>query len=355
MFETVRYVPVLKCKRGEKKALEQLAVEVKASILPFLEIVEMKEGTHLRDHIKTSFHSLDLALPPGFEFFLDPMEVSRVHPEAAASIFNTAARADLTFIPVTGINRTSEEKAAAMRFGVPRGVCLRIGRKELEQGRVSAGLSAFAKEGGADLSRSDLFLDMGPIENLVVPGVVAMARAFISSVPEIRAWRRVILSGSAFPRSMGILGPNEYDHVARTEWVAWRDEILGGALQGDRVPTFSDCGIQHPLGVEGFDPRLMAVSAVVRYAEGDSWLLVKGRSTRKVRPGLQFPRLARLLSSGGRLESHYAGPSHCHGCNDIEACAQGQPHLGSAEVWRRIGTVHHITTVVEQLAEIPSL
>ena len=38
-------------------------------------------------------------------------------------------------------------------------------------------------------------------------------------------------------------------------------------------PTFSDCAIQHPVGVEGFNPRTMQVSASVRYALPDQWLL----------------------------------------------------------------------------------
>jgi hypothetical protein len=88
------------CKRGEKRAPEQLADHIKAAIVPVLEIVELTDGKQLRDHLSTSFRDLDQALPPGVEFFLDPREVSNVRPDAAASVFGVASKADLSFVPV---------------------------------------------------------------------------------------------------------------------------------------------------------------------------------------------------------------------------------------------------------------
>lgn len=119
-----------------------------------------------------------------------------------------------------------------------------------------------------------------------------------------------------------------------------------------RLPTYSDGAIQHPRGVEGFDPRRMQVSASVRYTVPEYWLLIKGESTRFNPPSRQFPALATQLVYG-HLRLHYQGAEHCEGCASTKAAADGAVGLGSAEVWRRLGTIHHITMVVKELEALP--
>jgi hypothetical protein len=117
----------------------------------------------------------------------------------------------------------------------------------------------------------------------------------------------------------------------------------------DRLPTFSDCAIQHPTGVEGFDPRIMQASASIRITQLDHWLLVKGVSTRNIPASSQFPGLARQLVYGN-LARYFAGAGHCAGCAQMFDAANGAPKLGTAEIWRRLCTIHHITRAVEMIA-----
>ena len=121
----------------------------------------------------------------------------------------------------------------------------------------------------------------------------------------------------------------------------------------ERLPTFSDCAIQHPIGVENFDPRYMQVSAAIRYALSEDWLLVKGESTKAILPSIQFPQLAMQLVYG-HLQGYFAGPAHCAGCKMAKDAADSVDKLGSADVWRQIGTIHHITTVAQDgLGSLP--
>ena len=55
----------------------------------------------------------------------------------------------------------------------------------------------------------------------------------------------------------------------------------------------------------------------------------------------------------GHLRDHFHGKPHCEGCASIKSSADGQQGLGSPEVWRRIGTVHHITEVTQSLRSLP--
>ena len=99
---------------------------------------------------------------------------------------------------------------------------------------------------------------------------------------------------------------------------------------------------------------MMQVSAAIRYTLSDDWLIIKGESTRFTLPGAQFPALATRLVYG-HLRGYFAGPNHCDGCASMKAAADGASRFGSAEVWRRLGTIHHISMVMQGLGSLPWL
>lgn len=114
-----------------------------------------------------------------------------------------------------------------------------------------------------------------------------------------------------------------------------------------RLPTYGDYVIQHPAGVEGYDPRIMPMSAAIRYTAKLKWFLLRGVTSKRMPLAAQFPALAKKLMGSG----HYYGPPHCDGSASVAACAAKKPGFGSPEVWRRIGTVHHIEVVTADLAK----
>jgi hypothetical protein len=85
----------------------------------------------------------------------------------------------------------------------------------------------------------------------------------------------------------------------------------------------------------------------------NAWLRIKGQSLRNTPGSEQFADIATQLVYG-HLREHYAGADHCEGCRLIKLAADGAPKLGSPEVWRRLGTIHHMTMVMQGLASLPS-
>ena len=169
----------------------------------------------------------------------------------------------------------------------------------------------------------------------------------LAAVPNLGSWRTLSLVASGFLEHMGGVQASTSALIERVEWRAW--QLLHRQRQSmARLPTYGDYGIQHPTGVEGFDPRFMKMSASIRYTTADHWLILKGRSTHHQSSSIQFPTLATALTQS----QHFYGAQHCPGCTEALACANGAPGLGSPEVWRRIGTTHHLTAVVEQLQQV---
>jgi hypothetical protein len=348
-FGPDHYVPVLKVKRGEKKALTAIAPSIRQRITPLLEIVERTEKS-LDDHLKTAFKDLANSVSPYVRCLLDAREIAPDGPAGAQAVFSRAAAAGLVFTPVTGFSRSADVAAALSHR--THGIALRLTRVELEGGNLASGLTGFMSQHGLAPEEIDLVVDLGPVDDMVVDGVIAFTDAFLSEVPDHTRWRTLTVSACAFPKSMGGVGKHSHDLVERAEWIAWRDNLQFRRQTLQRLPTFSDCAIQHPMGVEGFDPRTMQVSAAVRYAKPNEWLLIKGESTRQNPPSQQFPVLATQLVYG-HLKSHYAGATHCEGCVGIKAAADDEPGFGSAEAWRRLGTIHHITTALQAVQSLP--
>ncbi len=265
-------------------------------------------------------------------------------------MFRRATDVGIAFTPVTGVSRTADI-TPALTYRT-NGLALRLTRIEFEQGGLAARINPFLSTIGLTPEEVDLIIDLGGVEDFILEGIAALTDAFIAEVPDHLRWRTFTVSACAFPKSMGVVQRNSEASVERTDWVAWRDNLYSRRNSLQRLPTFSDCAIQRPEGVEGFDPVRMQVSASIRYSLEEEWLLIKGQSTRSKRPGEQFPELARKLVYGS-LRPRFYGVNHCNGCGLMKAAADGEPGLGSAEAWRQLGTIHHISVVTQALASLP--
>jgi hypothetical protein len=271
-------------------------------------------------------------------------------PAAADEVYERADALGIVFTPVTGISRTADV-AAALQYQ-SRGVALRLTREEFDAGSLRPNLLGFMDHHGLRPEQTDLIVDLGAVDDLITEGVEALSHAFLFEVPDHSRWRTFTLSACAFPFSMAVVERHSHGIVPRAEWLAWRGGLYARRSETVRLPTYSDCAIQHPAGVEGFDFRTMQASAAVRYTTSEDWLLIKGESTRLTRPSAQFPELATQLVYG-HLRSYFADSGHCAGCESMKAVADGASGIGSLEAWRRLGTIHHVTAVVEALARLP--
>jgi hypothetical protein len=351
-FGPDHYVPALKLKMGEKDALATLKASVKSRTTPLLQIVEMNGEKTLDEHLSTSFKKFQPAVSGLSRYFVDSVEIDDAGALGAGKVFGMCAGQGVPFTPVIGLSRAAAITTAGLNAKGRAGVALRISRQDFEDGVVATQLPSFLRRNTIEPGNTDLIIDLGEVADMIEDGIAAMAEAFIAAVPQPLSWRTLALLGSAFPISMQHVGKDSHATAERTEWVAWRDRLYRDRLRLPRLPAFGDWGIQHPKGVEGFDPVTMQGSAAIRYALDSEWLLIKGRGTKKSPPSLQMPTLARALVNGIHKRS-FAGASHCSGCDLIDRATRSAVGLGSLTKWRQIGTAHHITATVEAIQRLP--
>ncbi len=351
-FGSKHYVPVLKVKRAEKHALSLIENLLTPHITPLLEVVSKQPGAAIQDHLTTTFRDLAASVSGYPRCFLDTRELGDGDPGDPQAAFARAQSEGIAFTPVTGISRTADV-VAALSFQQSHGLAIRLTRDEFEEGRIVRGVDSFLSRHGLAPDQIDLIVDLGSVESLIAVGVSTLTSQFLDDIPHVPHWRTLTVSACAFPKSMGIVQRNSSLRVSRSDWLAWRNWLFQMRSPLQRLPTFSDCVIQHPTGVENFDFQYMRPSPTVRYKSGDDWLLIKGETRRGTLPSEQFPLLAEQLVNG-HLRSAYSGSWHCEGCRQARESADGVGGRGSPEVWRRIGTIHHITSVVaDDLLSLP--
>lgn len=354
-FGPDHYVPVLKLKTSEKSALPRLATPVCSRVTPLFEVVERREVPETKtkpaylptvnEHLTKAFKALAPAIAPFSHYFVDCREMAADGAAAASDAFARAAALGRPFVPVTSISRTADV-APALAYG-SFGIAIRLSVEEFEAGTLPSTLPAFMKLHGLKPQSVDLIVDLGAVDHMVASGVETLAAAFLADVPAPALWRTFSLSACGFPKGLGEVKANSSATPERLEWNHWRDELHGkrGALA--RLPTFSDCGIQHRSGVEGFDGAKMKASAAIRHAMHTVWHLEKGVNIRD-NGGAQFQGLATNV-----LSATSAAPVHCEGCKALHATALNPKGYSSLRKWREFGTIHHITLTVESLAALP--
>lgn len=342
-FDATHYLAVMKLKQGEKIGLSKVDSVLRPGLTPLFEIVKRK-ATPLDAHLKKSFKKLDLATQGYKRVFVDAGELEPDGEAGARRAFEEAKNTGLLFTPVTRMSRDAETNAA-LGAKAAMGLAIRIDRSDLE-GDLSTSLPQFLKDRQLRPGECDLIVDLGPVSDMVIEGVNRLALGLLAEVRSPEQWRTLSIIGGAFPKGLGDVDRDGHATIERLEWIFWRDTLRQAGLP--RLPTFGDWGIQHPKGVEDFEPGKMQVSAALRYAVGDHWLALKGRSLKGNPASVQMPKLTKKLVSGA-LRQNFSGADHCAGCRKVAEIAAGSPNPGSATTWRELGTTHHITTTVEAL------
>ena len=354
MIEEVGYMPLLKSRAGEFRALRSLTRSQRSQLLPLMDLVpplwdfEKEAPTRSMDeHASLVSPHLWRSWGPDLPILLDGqnLDTDTAERNPLEQIIEGCRARGIQAIPVTGLDRSQEYQSAVRRSLTRdrRGSCIRLESEDLAAiGRLEAALKDLMESLGLDPSNVDLLVDLRAIseeEEAALAKSVLIALDRLSWVPE---WRSVTLSGSAFPENLAFLPPDSTSAIPRVEWTLWKMVASKCRARGLRL-RFGDYAIAHPIPLE-IDPRGMRMSANLRYTGNDSWTVLRGRNVQKYGTG-QFTRLCREL-----VESNdFCGGDFSPGDRLIEKCAGGIVPPGNATTWREIGTSHHIQFVLRQL------
>ena len=348
------YIPILKAKEGEFKGLEALKKENLLKISPLFEITNIPwnyadevEGKSIDNHLekvgKKIFDAIEYT-----PFFVDSrhidgdrnMENGEHHLQY---LFQDFRDKKLRAIPVTTLSKMDAYQNAVKEIQIldKKGICLRIDLSDLAKKDFEFNLTSFLRFINVELNNIDLLIDLKNIEaddqDLLL---ITIASIINSKIPNLDEWRNLILSGTSFPENLSQISANSIDTIERVEWNLYNELVRSGLK---RIPIFSDYTVSNSEVTE-MDPRLITMSASLRYTYDNYWLIVRGRSV-KTQGWIQYHNLcANLLK-----RPEYMGNDFSWGDHYIEECANQKVGTGNATTWRKVGNNHHIEYVLTQL------
>jgi T4 beta protein len=358
-FNERSYVPILLTKRGERRALEAAPAHVGEALRPLFVVPEPDWDFEKKKPKKTENEHLatlpdELILRWGSEdAFLDmnllsdtflPVGMHPLHWVAA----NAHAVGGLALTPVVTMDSTDDYIAAAAQVvddDITDDVCLRFSPDAWIQGGSTTDWDYLMSDLGVEPMQVHLVLDLG---DEVDSSTALVARDELLALPYVNDWASVTVTGTGLPQTLPSGGSTVHT-VPRQEWKIY-EALCGSGLP--RTPSFGDYAVNGPeADGPGIDPKVMSMSATLRYTTKNDWLISKGGLYKgtggKGQGGLAVPPAAAALLQ----HQDYLGDAHCaYEPWLISAAAGGPP--GNAETWRKWGTLHHLHVVTDQVASL---
>ncbi|ARF67016.1 hypothetical protein B7C51_03135 [Paenibacillus larvae subsp. pulvifaciens] len=352
MFNENHYVPILRWKQGEQKALEFLSDSIKERITPLIEIPaiewdfenETRKKTidaHLANFGETLAKSWKANQPVFLDMLLDPLERMSADHYPLEHILQQSRKHGKKIIPVTSSNQDDDyqEQVKLANQTDQLGACIRIQENDFE--KLHDNINSLLAKLKLPPEEIDLLVDYGYVNPKDRIRTSIFLVGLINSLPYISKWRNVILCGTSFPKDLSDVTADSTGQFERTEWIIWKDITSKGSV--NRNPNFGDYAISNPAPFEG-DPRYINMSANIRYTASDKFLIFKGRVTRKF-GNKQYHQLAAKLIK----HPEYCGKSFSDGDRYIHEVANNNDGPGNATIWRKTGTNHHLSFVANEL------
>lgn len=357
MFDHKHYVPILKWKRGEYRAMSLLTAGQKSGLTPLFDLPLLDFDPPTGDSADPVFDAnLDKmaaqveanwgkGLPAFFDFgLLNPAALYAGAQHPVERFFAECAFRGVRAIPVTGLVRApaySRAAADAARLHAT-GLCIRLSAEELEAASLAGRLGDFLDGAGLRPGECDLAVDLSVTPTQ--PALVAAGLArIIGSLPQLASWRTLTVASGAFPQTLSAfpVGTHKLPRADRSLWMALRNQ--GPA----RLPTFGDYGVSHPI-LTVLPPAAINMSVSLRYTTASDWELHRGQGNLTPLSGgnAQFTSHARTLVAG----PHYRGAGFSDGDACLAKIANGTATPGNPETWLRIAVNHHLAHVVDALA-----
>ena len=354
-FSDHHYVPVLFTKAGERDALKALPDSNKDVITPLFTIHPIGwdfDKDAPEKSIDAHLEKLpgDLAQTWGNRpAFLDGVHVENEsmgdgsHP--IEWMIKEARSQGLELVPVVSPDHSSDYKAAVSRIVIADDaseVCLRLRVSDWPVPPIDTAVESFLSSIGATRASAHLVLDLRAEAG---QAAAFSAEKAISAFPSVTDWKTLTLVSTAMPeQAPSGRGVHE---VSRDEWTNYLT-LLRRQRDGVRRPTFGDYTISHPDPFADIDPRVLQISAKLKYTVDDAWLIARGGLFKanggKSGGGAEIRPVARDLVAHSKFAS-----GHC-AAEDWIIDAAGSGATGAPRTWVKVGTLHHMQLVADQIA-----
>jgi hypothetical protein len=350
-------VPALQTKAGERSALAEASPETWSRMTPLIQVLGPKKPKGpLRASTVRGWVKEVASVVREHPCFLDILRLQPAQATITADrqqqplltcLYQAARKRGLRFVPVFPVGDARDAYLRLVRDAAAedgRGVALRWKALDimLPPGMTPAGLlSRTLATIETDLTNADLVIDLGYLSPDVdlPPETIA---TLLNAAAGIGPWRNIVLLGTSMPATLGCIPEGEIGTLPRREWELW-SALSDADLRLNRLPSYGDYAIQHPKPPQ--DGGGPGMRANIRYTTKHDTLVARGRGSITQEGKRQYIELCRQLTK----REEFAGADSSWGDRIIQACADGIIPPGAQDLWRGVGTSHHLRLVTDQL------
>lgn len=365
------YLPILKAKTGELKAVSKMSEGVKDKILPLFEVSTFEVASQDQNQKKGTTEDFldDGAICTHLD--KDALQIAKVWRGRTALVDAYRWDADATtetgehvlpyiyaklrsygvvVVPVIGYDRwDSQPYKLAMQGWEMRDddfCCLRLDSDAIEDSADPE----FFEDRVMDMintlnlspQRCAILIDFGDIAAMFLDALLEQAQSIIDLL-DTKGFMFFAITGCSLPASIdkAVSNHNSTGRVLRKEMLLWQ------TIKADHPKLrllFGDYGVRGPNTKEsGISTN---ANGKIRYTTGMNYYIARGHKLQKDDKGGQMHKLAEVIVNS----PHYMGKDFSWGDAQILECSQKKV-TGNLTNWVSIDTNHHTALVVAEMAE----
>lgn len=349
-MNNVKYVPILKCKRGEQEALKTLDPLIASMVLPLLEIPHssaVENATTSKNQSHSDFINTFWSDKPFYFYFLpewysegDSVDIETFSDFAMQTILPLCS--NNYAIPVFDLSCTM----GIHDWGAFSSRRLAIRLRNNEFGAVEDTLNLLFSDGVLNRNNVDLIFDLQYVSADDLFAKKAVLKAALADLDDAEEFHSIIIAAVSFPKSSKLTSA-ESREIYRSKRI--ETELYAEARKLSKRFGFNyvyaDYGptdIEDITFVVGMSPNFK-----IKYTSFDDYLYIKGVSLKRGGLDIENVRnLARLLVDS----ADYSGANYSWGDQKIFDIATGSTRTaGNLTSWVSYAMSHHITFIARQV------
>lgn len=350
------YIPIIKGKQNDLRALGKIQPEVRELIKPLIELPPTPYSkTTVDGHLEKFIQNLTKYGGAG-KMFVDfygflPKEETQSGTLATVAGYELLHNIGQQVTPVYGFGRDNEmwEHLGLVLKKHKQGFCFRLEEDDLEEDTAEATWEAILTRSSqleVDIKNVDLIIDLRDVRLKSVDERVALVTDFMSFQPLGINFRSIAIAGSSAPKDVSVLEVDSTGYILRNELKIWANLKTDLAV-GDNL-IYSDYGVIHPEFAAVDLPVGGTANCKIRYTVGKNIMIVRGH--KRAEDSKQPHELANKVCS----DPQYCGPNYSFGDRYIADVADlttgiGPGNLGS---WVLTDMNHHITFALLQMVHL---
>jgi hypothetical protein len=348
------YVPALRWRQGEYQALFRLAGALKDRTAPYITIPDIefdfeewrpKKSPQEHVHPIAARYNAKWGKRPAWigvhKSIVDkPMDDGR---DIFTYIFEQLRTFEANAIPAIPLDADMSivRAVAAIVKQDSQGVAISIRLEDLMKQDPRTRVEALISALGAELSDSDLIVDLGAPNFEPYDAFANALIAALLKMGDLNSFRNLVLIGTAYPETLRGIAKGG-DEITRHDWIFYQN-LVAKLPRDIRRPNFGDYTIVHP-DFTPIDMRKIKSAGKIVYTTKDSWYVCKGGAFRD-NPEQMHDHCSAIIGAG-----IFKGAGYSSGDDYIAKCAVRKEGPSNQTRWKDVMINHHITRVLDDLA-----